>query len=91
MIDFTDIAHWVQLLLVLGTAFSVYFLLLFILEQWTIKRGKLKPLKNTDWDDVRQLRDRGQLYWAIRRLRQLKRRKGVRLNYEDAWKALNDL
>ncbi|WLQ14812.1 hypothetical protein O5O45_02530 [Hahella aquimaris] len=91
MFDFTDIAHWAQLLLVLGIAFSAYFLLLFILEQWTIRRGRLKPLKDTNWDDIRQLRDRGQLYWAIRRLRQLKRRTGVRLTYEDAWKALNDL
>ncbi len=79
------------LLIVFTVVVVTYLGLHKVVELGMIRMGILKPLSKTTWDDIRQLRDSGQVYWALRRFRQLKRKAGFNLTFREGMEQLQKL
>ncbi|OZG72545.1 hypothetical protein BTA51_15625 [Hahella sp. CCB-MM4] len=79
------------LLIVFTVVVVTYLGLHKVVEFGMIRMGILKPLSKTTWEDVRKLRDSGQVYWALRRFRQLKKKDGLRLSFREGMDQLQKL
>ncbi|WP_020407725.1 hypothetical protein [Hahella ganghwensis] len=79
------------ILIVLTVVIGTYMGLHKVVELGMIKFGSLKPLSKTTLDDVRELRDTGQVYWALRRFRQIKKKAGQNLNFREGMDQLQKL
>ncbi len=91
MLDLLATEAALSLLLLLSVVVGTYIGLHKAFEHHMIRKGLLKPLKETSWDDVRTLRDNGHLYWALKRFRQLKHKVGRHLTYRSAMEQLQEL